>query len=100
MRDTAFKLHKTAKNRNPLMKFIVECQIKPGKKNQAVALFEQRGPNRNPGVLFRGAWIGAESDVAFVLVESSDEATVRGAINTWSEIGDCQTTQVIDIEQF
>lgn len=83
-----------------VMKFIVECVIKPEMKNRTIELFEQRGPNRNPGVSFRGAWIGTQSDSAFVLVESPDEAAVRGAINAWSEIGSFRITQVIDVEQF
>jgi hypothetical protein len=87
-------------NTKPIMKFIVECQIQAGKKNRAIELFEQRGPNRNPGVSFRGAWIGAQADIAFVLVESPDEEAVKGAINTWSEIGNFRITQVIDVEQF
>jgi hypothetical protein len=82
------------------MKFIVEFRLKPGKRNQAVDLFEQRGPNRISGVSFRSAWIGAHADIAFVLVESADETTVRAAANSWGAIGDADITQVIDVEQF
>jgi hypothetical protein len=82
------------------MKFIVECQLKPGKKSQTVDLFEQRGPNRHPGVSFCGAWVGAHSDVAFVLVESADESAVRGAANSWSEGSEARITPVIDVEKF
>ena len=82
------------------MKFIVEIQIKDGDKNKAVQAFEQRGPNRNPGVAFKGAWIGRSDDVAFVLVESGDEALVTAVAQSWSEIGDFRITQVIDLEQF
>lgn len=82
------------------MKFFVEFQIKDGDKNKAAAAFEQRGPNRNPGVAFKGAWIARNDDVAFVLVESADEALVAAAAQSWSEIGDSRITQVTDIEQF
>src|SRR6266550_5458735 len=53
-----------------VMKFMVEFSVKPGDKNKAAQAFEQRGPNRNPGVAFRGAWIGQNADVVFALVES------------------------------
>ena len=82
------------------MKFIVELQIKAGDKNKAVQAFEQRGPNRNPGVALKGAWVGRSDDVAFVLVESADESLVIAAAKSWSEIGDFRITQVIDLEQF
>ena len=43
-----------------LMKYMVEFRLKPGSKSKAVEYFESRGPNRNPGVTFRGAWVVAE----------------------------------------
>ena len=82
------------------MQFMVEFRLKPGSKAKAVELFERRGPSRNPGVTFRGAWIGAESDQAFVLVEAADEAHVAQAAEAWREHGDFQWTRVIDTEQF
>ena len=82
------------------MKFMVEFTVQPGGKNKAVEAFEQRGPNRNPGVTYRGAWIGAHSDVAYVLVESFDEALVASAAKSWSQTGNFRLTQVIDAEQF
>ncbi|MCI0540669.1 MAG: DUF3303 family protein, partial [Verrucomicrobiales bacterium] len=69
------------------MQFIVEFQLKPGAKNQAVAAFEQRGPNRNPGVTLKGAWIGSRSDVAFILVDGADEAQVAKAAESWAAFG-------------
>jgi Protein of unknown function (DUF3303) len=82
------------------MKYMVEFSVKSGNKNKAVQAFEQRGPNRNPGVTFRGAWIGKNSDVVFVLVESADESLVTSAAKSWAELGDFRITQVIDVEQF
>jgi len=82
------------------MKFIVQLQLQPGSKTKAVEAFELRGPNRNPGVSFLGAWIGTKSDAAFVLVESSDESLVVKAAEAWREHGECMLHQVIDIQQY
>jgi hypothetical protein len=83
-----------------VMKYMVEFHIKPGNKNRAWEAFEQRGPSRNPGVTFRGAWIGNREDVIFVLAESTEEALVTQAAKSWSESGDFRLTEVIDIEQY
>ena len=82
------------------MKFMVEFRLKPGAKNKAVEAFEQRGPNRIQGVTFEGAWIGNHSDVAFVLVDSEDEAHVTKVADLWSEFGQPQIHQVIDVQQY
>jgi uncharacterized protein DUF3303 len=82
------------------MQFMVEFRFQPGTKDKAVAAFEQRGPNRNPGVAFRGAWVGTKSDVVFVLVESQDEALVAKAAQSWSELGACQIHPVVDVQQY
>jgi len=82
------------------MKFMVECVLKAGLKSQAVQAFEQRGPNRSPGVTFRGAWVGLHSDVVFVLVESADESLVSAAAKSWAQIDDFRITPVVDLEQF
>jgi hypothetical protein len=82
------------------MKFMVEFSIKPGNKDKAIQAFEQRGPNRSPGVTYRGAWIGKNSEVVFVLVESADESLVTSAAKSWTESGQFRVTQVIDLEQF
>ena len=82
------------------MKFMVEFRLKPGAKNKAVETFEKRGPSRNPGVAFEAAWIGSQSDVAFVLVNSADEALVAKAAEQWSEFGQTEIHSVVDIQQF
>jgi Domain of unknown function (DUF3303) len=82
------------------MKFMIEFPVKPGNKNRVAEAFEQRGPNRSPGVTFRGAWIGKNSDVVFALVESADESLVTSAAKTWTETGNFRITPVIDLEQF
>lgn len=82
------------------MKFMVQLQLRPGTKNQAVEAFEQRGPNRNPGVTFRGAWIGAHSDVVFAIVESAAENLVSEAAKSLEAFGACQITPVLDIDQY
>lgn len=82
------------------MKYLVEVQLRPGTKNQAVEVFEQRGPNRNPNIKFEKAWLGSRSDVAFVVVESSDEAHVTDACCGWSAFGETKIHPVTDIEQY
>ena len=82
------------------MKFMIEFPVKPGNKNRVVEAFEQRGPNRSPGVNFQGAWIGKNSDVVFALVESTDESLVTSAAKSWTETGNFRITPVIDLEQF
>jgi hypothetical protein len=82
------------------MKFIVQFQLKPGSKQAVVETFERVGPNRNPGVSFRGAWIGSRTDLAFVLVESDDEGLVAKVSEAWREFGEPTIHPVIDVEQF
>ena len=82
------------------MNFIVEFQLKPGTKEHAVAVFEQRGPNRHPGVSFKGAWIGSRSDIAFVLVDGVDEAEVARVARTWAAFGETKIHPVIDLQLF
>jgi hypothetical protein len=79
---------------------MVEFSVKSGNKDKAIQAFEQRGPNRSPGVTFRSAWIGKNSDVVFALVESTDESLVSAAAKTWTESGEFRITPVIDLEQF
>jgi hypothetical protein len=82
------------------MKFIVEFHLKPGSKDKVVEIFEQQGPNRNPGVAFRGAWIGKDESIAFVLTESAEESLVANVCQAWSEYGDCEIHAVVDLEQY
>lgn len=82
------------------MKFIIEFQLKPENRNAVMDSFEQRGPNRNPGVAFRGGWIGTKSAVAYVLVESDQESLVASAAASWADPSQYTITPVIDIEQF
>jgi hypothetical protein len=85
----------------PIMgKYIVQFRLEPGTKNQTVQAFEERGPSRDPGVQFRGAWIGTKSDVVFVLVEASDEADVSKAAQVRSATGNYEIHPVIDIEKY
>ena len=80
------------------MKTMVEFHLKSGSKERA--LFEERGPNRIPGVSLRSAWIGLRSDVVFVLVESPNEAAVAQAAEAWKGEGDYTIYPVLDIEQY
>ena len=82
------------------MKFIVQCRLNPGMKNQAVEYFEQRGPNRNPGVTFLGAWVGKDTDAAFVLLEAASGDQVRAGGQAWSEFGAFELFPVLDIQQY
>src|SRR3954468_19967649 len=59
-----------ASNPRWIMKFFVEFQLKPGNKEKVLELFELQGPNRKPGVTFKGAWIGKNEEVIYVLAES------------------------------
>ena len=82
------------------MLFMVEFQLKPGSKNAAVEAFEARGPNRNPGLKFVGAWVGSKSDIGFVLVESADEKFIVEAGQDWPELGDYKIHPVIDVQHY
>jgi hypothetical protein len=82
------------------MQFMVEFRLKPGMKNRAVEYFEVRGPNRSPGVTLLGAWIGKEADIAFVLIEGTNEAVVDAASQAWSEFGSFERFAVVDVEQY
>jgi hypothetical protein len=82
------------------MKFMVELVLKPGSTYRAMDAFELRGPNRNPGVVFRGAWVGIRSELVFALVESEDEALVREASRAWADVGEYKINPVVEIEQF
>lgn len=82
------------------MQFLVEFHLKSGSKNQVVDAFEKRGPNRNPGVVFRGAWIGTRSDIAFVLCESESEALVEKVCESFQEHGSGKIHAVVDVENF
>jgi len=82
------------------MKFMVELVLKPGSTYRAMDAFELRGPNQNPGVALRSAWVGIRSELVFALVESDDEELVRNASRTWADVGDCKINPVVEIEQF
>ena len=82
------------------MKCMVEFHLKPGAKEAAIQVFEQRGPNRNPGVTFRGAWIGTHSDIVFGLIECAHEAEVAQAAEAWRPHGEYTIHPVLDIEQY
>ena len=82
------------------MKSMVVFHLKSGSKEQALALFEERGPNRLPGVSLQGAWIGIHSDVVFVLVESPTETAVAQAAEAWKGHGEFTIHPVIDVEQY
>jgi hypothetical protein len=81
------------------MKFMIEFLLKPGHKEQVLETFEQVGPNRNPGVAFHGAWIGARSDIIFVLAESDDESRIADVIQSWQVHGKATAHAVVDVEQ-
>jgi hypothetical protein len=82
------------------MKYMVEVQLKPGTRNKAVEAFDERGPNRNPGVTFVAAWIGSHSDVAFVLVDAEDESRVAKTAASWPDFGDAKIHAVVDVQQY
>lgn len=82
------------------MKSFVQFKLKPGTKPKVLQAFELRGPNRNPGVTFLGAWIGKNDDVIFVLVESTDEANLIDAAKSWNEYGDYQITPVMAYDEY
>jgi hypothetical protein len=82
------------------MKFFIEFQLKPGNKKKVMELFEQQGPNRNPGVSLRGAWIGKNEEVIFVLAEAADEELLAKAGQVWRSYGDYEVTPVIDLDQY
>jgi hypothetical protein len=82
------------------MKYMAKVQLQPGTKNTVMETFERIGPNRNPGVAFRGAWLGTQADVVFVLVESDDDAAVDRAIQNWNPPGQLELHPVVDVDQY
>ena len=82
------------------MKFFVQFKLKPGNKQKVLELFELRGPNRNPSVTLKGAWIGKKEEVIYVLAESEDETILENAAQEWGQFGEYQITPVIDLEQY
>lgn len=82
------------------MKYMVKIQLQPGAKPKAVESFEVRGPHRNPGVKFLGAWIGKDADVVFALVEADSEEHLTAAGDTWRPFGAFEVFSVIDVEQY
>jgi hypothetical protein len=81
------------------MKYMIEFRLKAGHKEQVLKTFEKVGPNRNPGVDFRGAWIGARNDVIFVLAESDDESRIADVAKSWQVHGEATVHAVVDVEQ-
>ena len=82
------------------MKYIVEVTLRPGAKNKLVDAFELRGPNRNPGVKFLGAWVGRQAEVLFILVESESEEHLDSAAQSWGDFGERRVIPVIDIDAY
>jgi hypothetical protein len=82
------------------MKYMVQFRLNPGSKNAVVEYFELRGPNRNPGVKFLGAWIGKGEDVVFVLVEGDDQQHLAAAGASWAQFGEFDVFPVTDVEQY
>lgn len=82
------------------MKFMVEFHFYPDCKNKVVEVFELQGPNRNPGVKMRGAWIGNRSDIAFVLAESDDQTLIEKVAEGWAQFGNHQIHPVVEIDQY
>lgn len=83
-----------------MLTYIVEFHLKPGSKNQIVQEFEERGPNKNPGVHLLSAWVGTKEDVLFAIVRTDDEGAVADACCNLSETGDYVIYPVINIEQY
>jgi hypothetical protein len=82
------------------MKFFVELRLKASSRNKAMDAFELRGPNRNPRVALRGAWVATGSDLVFAVVESDDESMVEQAARSWSDVSSFTIHAVVEIEQF
>lgn len=82
------------------MKYMVEIRLKSGSKDKVMESFELRGPNRNPGVTYKGGWIATREEVVFVLVESDDDTSVEQALKNWNPPADVSVYPVIDIDQY
>lgn len=82
------------------MKFMVEFRLKPMSKYKVLDVFELRGPNRTPGVTFRSAWMGAKTDLAYVLMEAPEAGPIEQAVQHWAEYGESTITPVVDVDQF
>jgi hypothetical protein len=81
------------------MKYMVEFPFPADQREPILRRFEERGPNRNPGVKFRDAWIGERDHVIYVLVESDDIAAVESACCSWADMGPAKITPVVGVEQ-
>lgn len=82
------------------MLYMLCIQLHPGTKDQVIEKFELRGPNRSPGVTYRGAWIGAHDDSVFVLVESAEQSLIDQAIASWGDFGTFEIHPVNDVENY
>jgi hypothetical protein len=83
-----------------MLKFMVEFRNQPGMKNPIVDAFTLRGPNRNPGVEFKDAWLGKQDDLIFILCESDEQSLVENACRTWSEYGEFRIFPVVEIQDY
>lgn len=81
------------------MKFMVEFHFPAAEREAILRRFEERGPNRNPGVTFRDAWIGERDPIAYVLVEAADRGLIESTVRQWSDKGTAKVTPVVDVEQ-
>lgn len=82
------------------MKFMVEFSVQSGGRERLIAEFERRGPNQHPGVVFRNAWVGTYTDVAFVLVEGESVAAIEKVAASWGEFGEHRIHAVAEVQDY
>ncbi len=82
------------------MLYMVTLKIHAGQRNKAIEEFEARGPNRTPGVAFRGTWVATHDDVVYALIDARDEPAAEQACQAWSDFGDGKICPVVDIDKY
>lgn len=80
------------------MRFVVEFRLSPDSTSKVTEAFSRWRPQRDPGVLFRGARIGTRYDVIFVVGEGEDEERVARACQSWDEHGNYRIYALSDAE--
>jgi hypothetical protein len=80
------------------MKFIVELRLSADSQSKLSDAFSRWRPQRDAGVMFRGARIGSRHNVIFVVGEGEDEERIARACQSWEQHGNYRIYPVSDAE--
>jgi hypothetical protein len=81
-----------------MMKFVVELRLSPDARGGIADAFSRWHPERDPGVLVRGARIAIENNVIFVVCETEDERRIATACRNWGAHGSYRVHPVSDAQ--